>query len=218
MACRTANEKIDVDPRVFELPELGSEPQLKLDMTGPGSSKEHPQLPKNQHSQVDEAKWSNPDLPEKSGNPQSALSVAFIPVQQPESIRKEPKPTIQMTRFPSYRDNIPPHMNNSSPSAANNSTPGRGNLHGERSHITPGRRSYSLTMNSHPPFRIAQPSPSSGRQRQDSLPRGLAASSRQLHRVKPGLYPTPNPLQRRYSLQRSPSGTAHSRAFEKHLL
>lgn len=216
-ARRTADEKSDAYPGELELKEPGSEPQL-IPNLGSGSSEEPLQLPQNQHGQVTEKIPSNP---EGICKPLSTLPVAMIPMQQPGSIHKEPNSASMVTFLPSGGYNSPPHMINSSPFAANDSIPGRGTLRGERSYSRANQRSYSLTMSSHPPFRITQPNSDPGRQRRGTFPQprpGTAINSRQLHRVKSGLYTTPDPLQKRYSLRRSTSGATHSRAAEKDLL
>lgn len=215
-ARQTADEKPDADLGGFELKEPGSKPQLIPNLAGPGSPEEPLQSPQNQHGQVTKEISFGP---ERICKPLSAVPVAMIPMQQSGSIHKEPNPTSMMTVLPSGGYNSP-HITDSSPFPANDSMPGRGNLHGEHSHSRANRRSYSLTMSSHPPFRITQPNSDPGRQGQGSLPQGRpnTTNSRQLHRVKTGLYTTPDPLQKRYLLRHSTSGATHSRAVEKKLL
>lgn len=191
--------------------------QLIPTSTGHGSPQERPQLPQNQDGQFSEMKSSDPVSLEKIDSP---LSILPTLIQQPETTRRELHPTSPATLLLSHEYNIFSHMTNDPPSFANDYTPGRGALQEDGSHSTPNRRSYSLTMSSHPPFRLAQSSPTSGRQRRVSLPQGpgTAANGRQFYRMRPGPHPPEDPLQRRCSLRRSPSGTTHSKAFEKRLL
>lgn len=214
---RTADEKPGADPGEFKLKEPGLEPQLTPNFVGPGSSEEPLQLPQNQHGQVTEEISSDP---EGICRPLSTLPVAMVPMQKSGSINKEPNPPNTATLLPSGGHNSSPHMINSSPFVANDPAPGR-NFQGELNYSRANRRSYSLIMSSHPPFRITQPNSDPGPQRRGSLPQGrpgTATNSRQLHRVKSGLYATPDTLQKRYSLRRSTSGATHSRAAGKNLL
>lgn len=199
---------------------LGSGAQLVPDFTGPESSEEDSQLPSNQHGQVNEAQLSGLDSSEKIAKPQSTLPVALAPTQQPKSNRKDFHPESATRYLSSYRCNPLHQMINESPPSANNSTYGRGFLQRECNHSIPSQRSYSLTMNSYPPFRLAQQSRTSGRQLRTFLLQGsdTIANGRQVHGMKPDPHPVPDPLQKKNPLRHPPSGATHSRAFEKHLL
>lgn len=216
---QAADEKPDVGPAELGPVKLGSGARLVPDFTGPKSSEEYSQLPSNQHGQVKKAQLSGLDASEKIGKPQSTLPVALALALQPKSNRREFHLASAVRHSPSYKHN-PLHPMNESRASANNSTYGRGPFQRECSHSIPNQRSYSLTMNSYPPFRPAQQSRTSGRQLRTFLLQGsdTFANGRQVHRVKPDPHPAPDSLQKNNSLRNSPSGVTHSRAFEKHLL
>lgn len=218
-AHQAADEKLDVGLAELGPVKLGSGAQLVPDFTGPKSSEEYSQLPSNQHDQVNNAQLSGLDTPEKIGKPQSTLPVALALALQSKSNRKEFHLASAVRHSPSYKQNPLNHVVNESPASAH-STYGRGSLQRECSHSIPTQRSYSLTMNSYPPFRPAQQSRTSGRQLRTFLLQGsdTFANGRQVHRVKPDPHPVPDPLQKKFPLRNPPSGVTRSRAFETHLL
>lgn len=189
---------------------LDSEAQSAPKSMGLRSSEKHLQLTPNQSGQVSEAQLLGPGSSEGIGNLQSASPVVLPPVQQPERIRRE-TPTMPL---PPYGYSPRRHIVDESPYSATDT------LQGERGQSTQSQRTYSLTMSSHPPFHLAQPSRTSGRQMRGFLLQGSSTvtNGRQIHRMKPGPYPVPDPLQKKYPVRHSPPGINNPRTFEKHLL
>lgn len=183
------------------------------------SSKEYPQIFQHQSDRANEGEQSYPNSPGKTCWPSSTLLSAPVAASQQKGAYTDLHPKSPEKPLPPYGYKNSPQLIKHPQSPKNSTIPERGAPDGETSHSGANRRSYSLTMSSHPPFHLAQSNSWSERQRRDILPQepSTAGNLRQHYKVK-SPHPSIGPFLEEHPLRRLPSSATHSRAFEKHLV